>query len=142
MNDLPHPQPAPAIPANQLIGQSRSLCEHSHTRREASRRLRAHFREVCAQAGLLVTDPCPAGRRATAWQAAFPPCGVGGKTARRNLDQGQVRSLLLRRPGGGAPGPGAGAAAPLPSRPPKHRQEPLGPAAGPSPGQAAHCEAR
>jgi len=59
MNDLPHPRPAPATPANQLIAQSRSLCEHSHALREEIRQLRDHFREVCERLSLLVSRLLP-----------------------------------------------------------------------------------
>jgi hypothetical protein len=59
MRDLSRPRPQPAARANKLIGQSLHLIERSHTLREESRQLRAHFREVCEQAGLLVSRPSP-----------------------------------------------------------------------------------
>jgi hypothetical protein len=55
MRDLSRPRPQPAARANQLIGQSLHLIEHSRTLREQGRQLRAFFRKISEQAGRAVT---------------------------------------------------------------------------------------
>jgi hypothetical protein len=61
MRDLSRPRPQQAAPVSQLIEQSLHLLERSHTLREESRQLRAHFRKVCELAGLSSGRPMPSG---------------------------------------------------------------------------------
>jgi hypothetical protein len=91
MRELPPPRPEPATPTKQLLERSRPLREHSRALRQESHQLLAHFREICAQAGLPVSRP------------------ARSKEARRDK------------------------ASPLPA-PRSIARNPLGPAAGPSPG--------